>query len=50
MIIFNYLSKKELKASIGQPLHYIETSFFGDEYISNGSLTGANRPHITHRG
>ena len=50
MIVFNYQSKKELKANIGQPLKYIETSMFGDEYVSDGMLTGANRPHITGRG
>ena len=37
MIVFNYPSKKALKENIGQPL----------EYIDNGQLTGANRPHIT---
>jgi hypothetical protein len=47
MIIFKYPSKKELKANIGKPLRYIETSMFGPEYRPNGSLTGANRPHIT---
>ena len=47
MIIFNYPSKKELKASIGQPLRYIETSMFGPEYKTDGMLTSANRPHIT---
>jgi hypothetical protein len=50
MIIFNYPSKKELKANIGKPLRYIETSLFGPEYRPNGSLTGANRPHITGLG
>ena len=29
MMIFNYESKKALKESIGQPLKYTETSFFG---------------------
>lgn len=47
MIIFKYKSKKELKQNVGQALNYIETSMFGSEYIPNGSLTGANRPHIT---
>ena len=47
MIIFRYPSKKELKANIGKPLRYMETSMFGPEYRPNGSLTGANRPHIT---
>jgi hypothetical protein len=50
MIVFNYPSKKVLKENIGQPLQYIETSLFGDEYVRDGQLTGANRPHITGRG
>jgi len=50
MIIFNYASKKELKAAIGRPLNYIETSVFGPEYKADGLLTGANRPHITNKG
>lgn len=50
MIIFNYPSKKELKAAIGCPLNYIETSMFGPEYKADGLLTGANRPHITGKG
>lgn len=50
MIVFNYESKKALKECIGQPLRYIETSLFGNEYIADGVLTGANRPHITHKG
>ena len=40
MIVFNYPSKKALKENIGQPL----------EYIDNGLLVGANRPHITGKG
>jgi hypothetical protein len=50
MIIFKYPSKKELKANIGKPLRYIETSMFGSEYTPNGTLTGANRPHMTGLG
>lgn len=50
MLIFVYQSKKELKASIGKPLNYMETSMFGLEYKENGVLTGANRPHITRQG
>ncbi len=50
MIIFNYPSKKVLKESVGQPLRYIETSLFGPEYRPDGTLTGANRPHITGKG
>ena len=47
MIVFNYPSKKVLKENVGQPLQYIETSMFGEEYVRDGQLTGANRPHIT---
>lgn len=50
MIIFNYESKKKLKENIGKPLRYIETSLFGPEYKPNGTITGANRPHITGKG
>jgi len=50
MIIFNYSSKKELKENVGKPLRYIETSYFGPQYIDNGDLVGANRPHITGKG
>lgn len=47
MLVFNYPTKKDLKASIGKPLQYMETSMFGLEYLDNGFLTGCNRPHIT---
>ena len=47
MLIFNYSSKKELKANIGKKLNYTETSIFGLEYKSNGILVGSNRPHLT---
>jgi len=50
MIIFNYPSKKVLKECVGQELKYIETSMFGAEYVADGTLTGANRPHITKQG
>ena len=50
MIVFNYPSKKVLKENVGQPLQDIETSMFGEEYVRDGQLTGANRPHITGRG
>ena len=45
-----YPSKKELKASLGQRLRYIETSLFGPEYRDNGTITVTNRPHITKMG
>ena len=50
MIIFNYPSKKALKENVGNPLRFIETSVFGPEYRADGTLTGANRPHITGLG
>lgn len=34
-----YQTKKDLKASVGQPLKHIETSLFGLEYKPNGVLT-----------
>lgn len=50
MLVFNYASKKDLKANVGQRLKYIETSIFGNEYQSTGYLVGANRPHVTGKG
>ena len=47
MLVFNYPSKKVLKENVGKPLDYIETSMFGEEYKPDGTLVGANRPHIT---
>ena len=35
MIVFNYKSKKELKENVGNSLKFIETSLFGNEYVSN---------------
>ena len=45
-----YPSKKVLKEAVGQRLKYQETSMFGPEYRDNGTLTVANRPHITGMG
>ena len=45
-----YPSKKELKSNVGSRLNYIETSISGPEYRSNGTITVANRPHITGLG
>jgi hypothetical protein len=50
MLIATYASKKDLKASIGQPLRYMETSAFGPEYKADGTFAVANRPHITGMG
>jgi hypothetical protein len=44
MMVFRYETKKALKAAVGEPLKYRETSFFGPEYKDNGRLTGSNRP------
>jgi hypothetical protein len=47
MMILNYPTKKDLKAAIGKPLLYTETSMFGPEYTANGTFSGCNRPHLT---
>jgi len=39
MLAVSYRTKKELKAQIGKPLRFIETSMFGPEYRENGVLT-----------
>lgn len=49
-LIATYPSKKNLKENIGSGLKYIETSMFGPEYQSNGTITVCNRPHITGQG
>ena len=46
MMIINYESKKQMKECIGQPLRYTETSLFGEEYKSDGSFVGCNRPSL----
>lgn len=38
MLGANYKTKKELKASVGQHLMFVETSFFGLEFKQNGSF------------
>ena len=38
MLAANYKTKKELKANIGRPLRYTETSIFGYEYRPNGKF------------
>ena len=49
-LIAVYPSKKELKTKVGEPLRYIETSMFEEEYKPDGVLVVANRPHITGLG
>lgn len=34
----SYKAKKDLKAAIGKPLNYVETSLFGAEYKPNGKF------------
>ena len=46
-MLLNYKSKKEMQENIGNNLDYTETSMFGEEYRSNGTFVGSNRPHIT---
>ncbi len=46
MMIVHYPSKKALKAAIGTALDYTETSLFGPEYVPDGVLTVARRPHL----
>ena len=49
-LIAKYPSKKACREAVGQPLRYIETSLWGNQYMRNGTLTVANRPHITGLG
>jgi hypothetical protein len=43
MIQLLYETKKQLKENVGKELNYIETSFFGEEYKSTGTITGCNK-------
>ena len=45
-----YPTKKSLKENIGKKLNYIETSLFGNQYQSNGTILVCNRPHMTNIG
>lgn len=38
MLSARYPTKKLLKASVGLPLHYEETSMFGPEYTATGEF------------
>lgn len=49
VLLTGYDSKKELKASVGKPLVYEETSGFGPEYRDDGEFTGAHRPALWNR-
>tara|TARA_R110000850_G_scaffold82462_3_gene177147 strand:- start:1954 stop:2142 length:189 start_codon:yes stop_codon:yes gene_type:complete len=43
MLQLCYETKKDLKSNIGNELDYVETSFFGEEYKSTGTITGCNK-------
>jgi hypothetical protein len=43
-----YKTKKDLKASVGKPLGYCETSFFGPEYKADGKFAVVG-PSATER-
>ena len=43
MIQLLYETKKQLKENVGNELEYNETSFFGEEYKSTGTITGCNK-------
>ena len=47
MLLTGYQSKKDLKAAIGKPLCYRETSMFGNEFKADGKFCAAHRPAIT---
>lgn len=47
ILLKGYTSKKDLKAAIGKPLVYQETSMFGTEYRANGQFAVAHRPSLT---
>lgn len=46
ILVTAYYSKKELKASIGKPLKYRETSIFGEEFKRDGTFSVAHRPSL----
>ena len=46
MLIALYPSKKEMKTHIGEPLKYVETSMFGEEYKADGTFAVCNRPSL----
>ena len=49
-LLVHYSTKRDLKASIGQPLRYTETALVGREYTPDGTLTVAHRPRLTGKG
>jgi len=45
----SYPTKKDLKAHVGKPLRYVETSAFGAEYKSNGQFAVVGPCPYTNR-
>jgi hypothetical protein len=46
MMGVNYKTKSELKASVGKPLEYEETSAFGSEYKPDGIFCVVHSPYV----
>ena len=49
MGVSGYRHKKDLKASVGQKLRYVETSAFGAEYKDNGTFCVVGPDAYAHR-
>jgi len=49
MLGARYATKKELKAQVGQPLRYVETSMFGPEYKPDGKFVVVGPDPYTNR-
>ena len=49
MGVKGYKAKKDLKASIGKPLNYVETSMFGPEYKADGKFCVVGPCAFTNR-
>lgn len=49
ILVTGYDSKKDLKAAIGKPLIYQETSMFGAEFRADGTFSVAHRPALRIR-
>jgi len=47
MLVHGYPSKAALRAAIGKPLNYQETSLFGSEYKPDGTFVVAGRPSLS---
>jgi hypothetical protein len=49
LLVTGYASKKEIKACLGKPLKYQETSAFGPQYRDNGTFAVAHRPSLGYQ-